>query len=120
MKHTDFLDFKDLSKKLRVLSIREDDNKNKVNWTDISEYKVEKKEDNKIFYKLSHCDETYRSITLNRIQVNVLNLPVEKLNKERPKVIALKYDNLVSLCSGKYPVVKSLDHVAFYRSLPHE
>lgn len=115
MEHTDFLDFKDLSKQLRVLSIREDDNKNKVNWTEISEFKVEKKEANKIFYKLSHCDETYRSITLKRNQESILNLSVGELNKERPK-----YHNLVSLCSGKDPVVKSLDHVAFYRSLPHE
>ncbi|CAG9771355.1 unnamed protein product [Ceutorhynchus assimilis] len=120
MEHTDFLDFKDLSKNLRILSIREDDNKNKVNWTDISEFKVEKKEPNKMFYKLSHCDGAYRSITLKRKQENIFNLPVEKLNKQRPKVTAIKYDNLVSLCSGKDPVVKSFDHIAFYRSLPHE
>lgn len=51
LENTDFLDFMGLSKSLRILSVRKDDERNNINWPSMVEYLLLKNEPNKIFFK---------------------------------------------------------------------
>nr|CAH7768380.1 unnamed protein product [Callosobruchus chinensis] len=59
----DFLDFKSLATDLRLLSVRQDDDGNTLDWTKMYEFKVEKSTPNKLYFKDTHLTETYRAIT---------------------------------------------------------
>lgn len=119
MMYRDFLDFKSLSKALRILSIRVSEAGKKVNWTDIMEVKVIKSSPRKIYFKCSHLDCTYDSIELKR-GISVCNRLVAHLNESPTKITKKKYDDLIALCSGENPVVRLPEYKEFYRSLPHE
>nr|CAH7753157.1 unnamed protein product [Callosobruchus chinensis] len=88
----DFLDFKSLATDLRLLSVRQDDDGNTLDWRKMYEFKVEKSTPNKLYFKDTHLTETYRAITLKkRCKVSLNDMCVQKLNKEPPKIAGDKY-----------------------------
>ncbi len=116
MDFKDFLDFKSYSKSLNILSVRKnDDGSGTINWTEIMEIRVIKTSPNTLFYKNSHCDDEYKSITLKKPGDNC----VSKLNPAPIKIAAAKYNDLISLCTGDVRVIRNNDHVEFYKNLPH-
>lgn len=119
MDYSDFLNFKKLSTDLKLLSIRKDDSGEPINWTEMVEYRVEKGEPFKLFFKNKHTDKNYRSLTLKRPVVSLLTGEISKLNTTPPKIPQNKYEDLVSLTTGDTPVIKLCEHTNFYKSLPH-
>ncbi|CAG9766085.1 unnamed protein product [Ceutorhynchus assimilis] len=117
LNYNDFLDYKTLSEDLRIKSIKTDDTGTEFKWSDVFEFLVKKKNPNKIFFKTSHVDKQYRSMSLKRQMRH--SLTVKKLNKEQRPLSLLKYENLMSLCSGLKPVISSPEDKLFYHSLPH-
>lgn len=69
------------------------------------------------FFKTSHLDNQYRSITLKRKTGGTITL--SKLNKEPKPISLLKYNDLMALCTGIKPVIRCPEDVLFYSSLPH-
>lgn len=114
----DFLDFKTFSENLRIRSIRIDDEGNSFKWTDMVEFNVRKNYLHKIFFKTSHLDQNYRSLSLKRQSVPLLEKQPNKLNKGPRPISLAKYNDLKALCSGN-KVIKLPEHVHFYKSLPH-
>lgn len=120
MNSSDFYDFKQLSKELKILKARKDNETGKeINWTEVVEVRVIKSDPRTIFFKTSHLQQRSRSITLKRVIPDPLKLPVKKLNKEPIPLSTEKYKDLISLCEGETPVVRNIDHVHYYQSLPH-
>lgn len=66
MQSKDFLDLMGQSRKLRVLTVWQGDEGEKVNWPSRVEFMVLKKEGRKLFFKTSHLCEVYSSISLAR------------------------------------------------------
>lgn len=123
MAFSDFLDFKTLSQDLRILSVRQSDemkpdSNDSLNWTKMSAIMVDKETNNKIFYKNSHMEETFQTISLQR-NVDISKMKVKKLNNARLKLPLKKYSSLMSLCVGSTPVIRIEEYQAFYRNLPH-
>lgn len=115
----DFIDFKLLSKDLRILSIRSDDQGGTVDWTRITEIMVKSNETNRIFFKTSHVQDEYRSLTLKqRYPINITD-ELPKLYSQTPKIAKDKYDDLLSLCQGSFLVIRVSEYVNFFKSLPH-
>lgn len=75
---------------------------------------------NKLFFKKSHLDKEYDSITLKRLEIGISNMQLNALNNEPPKIPKRKYEDLISLCIGQTPVVRLPECKQFYRSLPHD
>ena len=117
MQGEDFVDFKTLSKDLRIIDAGRDEG---FTWNSIMELKVLKSEPNKMFYKTSHLQNTYNVYSLKRITTSIENCTLKKLNEGAINISKQKYDDLVSLCSGPIPVVKLENHKMFYHSLPHD
>lgn len=115
----DFLDFKLLSKDLRILSVRSDDQGGTMDWTKVTEIMVKRNETNKIFFKTSHVQEEYRSLTLKQRHPMSVTDEVPKLYSQPPKIAKDKYDDLLSLCQGSFPVIRESEYVNFFKSLPH-
>ena len=115
----DFLDFKMMAKLLRILSVRVDDQGNSVNWTEMREVMVTKKDLTKIYYKKSHLVDDFNSISLKvRLQQDG-GLHPDKLYSGPPIIAKEKYDDLVSLCSGDLPVIRISEYGNFFKCLPH-
>lgn len=116
----DFLDFKQLSKDLRILTVRKSDLGNQVKWTDIMEIKVKKDSLEQIFFKESHHEKNYDSLSLKRNQQhNIKTYTFRRLNAGPNKISKDKYQDLVSLCSGFTPVIRQKEHQDFFNSLAH-
>lgn len=114
---SDFLDFKLLSKNLRILSIRSDDQGGTMDWTKVTEIMVNKNEANRIFFKTSHLQEEHRSLTLKqRHPMTAIGEP-PRLYSHPPKISKDKFDDLLSLCQGSFPVVRVPEYVNFFKSL---
>ena len=95
----DFLNFKKLSKDLRILSIRD----NNINWTEIVEVRVIKSEGRKIFFKNNHSDKSYLTLDSanlkRRAKTKEQYFPkVEKLNSGPRPIYKEKYADLMALC----------------------
>lgn len=114
----DFLDFKGMAKDLRILSVRQDDNGKALDWPSMAEFMVLKHEPDKVFFKSSHLEDEYRSITLPRKVSNPSCKP-KKLNNKTIKLSEAKYNDLISLCSGQTPLIRNQEHINFYKNLPH-
>lgn len=116
----DFLDFKDLSKNIRLLTIRKDNESgDTIDWTQICEYKVVKAYPDTIFFKKSHLDSNYRSLSIKRQNNNKLRERVNQVYSQPPKLSRDKYNDLMSLCQGDTPVIRREEYVQFYQALPH-
>ncbi|KAK3881690.1 hypothetical protein Pcinc_013882 [Petrolisthes cinctipes] len=120
LQHSDFQDYKTLANHLRIRSVREDDQGHDVVWLDMREVMVQKTDRDKLFFKTSHQQESYRSITLKRKWLSALdcNMP-SKLYSKPPKISKEKYDDLMSLCKAPLPMVRVAEYVSFFESLPH-
>lgn len=116
---SDFLNFKLLSQNLRILSVRQDDLINDFNWTKMVEFRVIRDQLTKLYFKTSHLEANYRSITLKRNVLDFLQGPVAALNKSPIKLSEKKYTDLMALCSGDKPPIKLPEYKQYYRSLPH-
>lgn len=116
----DFLDFKSFSKELRILTIRETDKGNNIKWTNIMEIMVTREYPTKIFFKNSHLENDYDSISLKRIKgCKISDYKLRPLNKEPTKIKIKKYQDLVALCTGQNPPVRHSEYQEYYKALPH-
>ncbi|XP_076453198.1 uncharacterized protein LOC143288506 [Babylonia areolata] len=116
----DFLDFKTLSKDLRILEARRSSgSEDSFNWNRVMELKVSKQHLDKVFYKTSHCDQEFKSLSLKRLQKDINKCDLRKLNAEANKISKEKHNDLLSLCLGTTPVVNIREHKSFYMNLPH-
>jgi len=122
LKTVDILDYKIVAHQLRILSIRKDDNGDPIDWTTMRQIVVKKSHGDKIFFADSHLKEGNRSLTLKRGLTNasLKGTSVPTLYQIPPKVSKEKFCDLMSLCQGQTPAVSMPEHVAFYKSLPHE
>jgi len=115
----DFLDFKQLSQTMRLLNSKTDDLGKAIQWAEMRVFRVDKYFDDKIFFKTSHLQQDYHSITL-RLRGSVSDLVVAPLNNSAPRLKKEKYLDLVSMCKGPLPVVSDPHDAKFYLDLPHE
>lgn len=120
MNWKDFKDFKLYSKTLRILKVRTSDSGKNINWTNIREILVKKTDPCKIFFKTSHLQNEFDSISLKRLSNNIRNLQLRPLNTEPPKISKCKFQDLSSLCRGDTPVVRLPEFQNFFLTLSHE
>lgn len=122
LQHDDFIDFKKLSTDLRILNVRRDsETDEEINWNNVMELKVDREHPATIFYKNSHTEEKlFKTITLKRQKNQVKDFSLEPLNREKPKIPAAKYADLVSLCQGDTPLITLGMHKNFFLSLQHD
>lgn len=120
LENKDFIDFMGQAKLLRTLSVRNDDNGEKLNWPSMVEYMVLKKEPNKIFFKTSHLSVVYRSLTLPRSNIDPSVKPRRLYKNDQPKMSKEKFDDLLGLCSGATSIIRGEENVLFYQHLRHE
>lgn len=120
MKFSDFLDFKSLSKELRILKVRKSESGCNINWTNMVEVMVKKSSPETIFFKTSHLTPTYDCIKLVRNTRSSRDMEVTSLNKKPVKITNTKYKDLMSLCTGKTPVVRLPEYQEFFKNLPHD
>lgn len=64
LRHDDFLDFKELSKSLRILSVKAANTGEKIKWTEMMEFRVQKQNLNQILFKTSHQQGDYKVLLL--------------------------------------------------------
>ena len=121
LRHDDILDFKELSKTLRVLSVKVADTGEAIRWTDVMEIKVQKQNLHQIFLKTSHLQKDYVVLSLKRQKNdnNIRSLKLAPQNYEPNKISKEKYLDLNSLCRGDTPIIKLSEHQDFYKLLPH-
>lgn len=121
--YNDFLNFKDFSQKIKLLQLRKDDQIGElVKWTHIMEFRVLKSRPGTLFFKTSHLEKDYRSITVKRHNFNYFRSDIETINNlpNDKRITKEKYEDLISMCSGDTPLIRNQEHVLFYRSLPHD
>lgn len=119
LEYADFLNFKQFSSDLKLLKLRKDNFGQNVNWTEMTEFSVVKSEPTTFFFKTSHSETVFRSITVNRNVSYFLKSEVSSLNKSCTKISKEKRDDLISLTLGDAPVIRLAEHVEFYKSLPY-
>ena len=121
MQFDDFLDFKTLSKELRILeACRASDTEESFAWSRVMELQVTKSKPDEILYKTSHFDKSYKVLSLKRLPKSVQEHSVQTLNTGLNNVSKEKCNDLVLLCSGSTPVIKQNEHKSFYISLLHD
>lgn len=121
LENNDLIDFKEVSKDLRILKERKDNETgDTINWTEIKEIRVQKSSPSLIEFKDSHNSDSYRSITLKRLSDKTFfDKAMKPLNQGPPKISIEKYKDLMALCEGTTPVVRCAEHVNYYKHLPH-
>lgn len=119
MEFADFLDFKKLSKDLRILNVNTAESGQSIKWNRIMEFRVVKKQPTTVFFKTSHLETQYQRLTLKRLTTNVKEVHPQQLNSEPIKISYLKYRDLKSLCDGDNPVIRLREYQEFYKNLPH-
>ncbi|GFR76856.1 hypothetical protein ElyMa_002224000 [Elysia marginata] len=123
MNFKDFLDFKGLSKELRISGSgrasgsKEDDF---GGWSNIMELKVAKQDPDKVFYKTNHSDTEYKIMSLKRLQKSVKDETLKSLKTGHTNISREKYTDIQALCSGTTPVVRIHEHKAYYTSQPQD
>lgn len=119
MENTDFLDFMRQAKRLRILSVRHDDNGAPLNWPSMTEYMVLKMEPRKIFFKSSHLSSEYRSLTLPRSDIAPTDKPKKLYKKNEPKISKEHFEEFIGMCNGETPIISGDENVLFYKHLRH-
>lgn len=120
MNVNDFYDFKSLSEKIRIKSVRKVETGEDVDWTKVKEVMVNKNNIAQLLVKNSHLADDYFVLPLKRNTLEVMSQSIPLLNKDLIKLSLLKYNYLVSLCTGLTPVVKDPIFQKYFRDLPHE
>lgn len=104
-----------------MLSLRKDNESGtSINWTEVVEFKVDKETPTSLYFKTSHTDVAYRSISIRRSQAKFLKEPIRPLNDSQIKISKPKFDDLLSLCSGDCPIIRFHEYQYYYKNLPHE
>ena len=93
MNFGDFIDFKSLSKDLRILDAKE----NTTHWNEIMELRVYKTQLNVIFYKTSHTRMDFNEIKLKRLKQNIEEFPLKMLNNKPNNISKEKWEDLRKL-----------------------
>ena len=71
----DFWDFKTLSKDLRILEARRSSgSEGTFNWNRVMELQVSKQHLDKVFYKTSHSEQEFKSLSLKRLKNALMNM----------------------------------------------
>lgn len=88
--YDNFRHFKDLASKLKLLQLKKGDDQTgeSFKWTDVMEFRVLRTQPTTLFFKTSHMETQYKSISLKRSYVHWLRTNVEQLNhslKKNPK-----------------------------------
>lgn len=83
------------------------------------ELEVKKSEPLKIYFKNSHLQQEFDSLTLKRQKLDLSKANLEILNSEAQKLKNEKYLDLKSLCEGMLPVVRVKEYQDFYLNIPH-
>ena len=97
IQYNDFWDYKQLSLDWRVLCSRRDSDADAtIKGNNVIVLTVTKEHRATIFYKNSHLESSYKTVTLKR---KANNFCLRKLNQDPPKVPTPKYNDLVSLLS---------------------
>ena len=112
----EFIDFKSLSKDLRILDAKD----NTEHWNDIMELRVSKIHPNVILYKTSHTQKDFNEIKLKRLKHSIEEFPLKMLNDKPNNISKEKWEDLNKLGTGDIPVVKNPDHKLFFINLPHD
>ena len=113
VKTTDILDWKTYSQDLSILKCRETDSGVDVDWTKFKQIQVSKESPLIIKFKNSHCEKVFHKLDLgkprNLRSAQNFSLPrptsPTPMYKSRPKLAAGKYQDLLSLCRGPFPVI---------------
>lgn len=113
----DILNFKDVSANMRILSQRTSDNGETIDWRKMAQMSIRKNELEKIFFKISHKQEMFDSISIPKKRTSFES--AKKVYDSPPKMSLPKWEDLKSLCVGESPVVTSVDVQNFYLNLPH-
>lgn len=118
----DFLDFKQLSKDLRILKEREIEGSTDfvLDWKQMAEIKITKQNLHEMQFKISHNEESYQKLLLKRQKVNLSKIKVAKLNSTALNITKAKYNDMLSLCQGSTPVIRSKEHKQFYELPPYK
>ncbi|XP_072181409.1 uncharacterized protein [Diadema setosum] len=125
----DKLDWRSYGQNLSILKCRKTSNGMPLDWKKIKQIRVAKNEDLPpvMMFKTSHVDKNFVTLELgssvclrSKSHRNPNNDMPTKLYRERPKLALGKYQDLLSLCTGNYPVIAQQDVVEFYQNLPHE
>ena len=112
MQYNDFWDYKQLSLDWRVLCSRRDSDADEtIKGNNVIVLTVTKEHPATYFYKNSHLESSYKTVTLKR---KANNFCLCKLNQDPPKVPTPKYNDLVSLCQGSTPLVRLDEHKNFF------
>lgn len=124
MQYNEFLDFKELSKNLRILKCRETTANEDLNWTNFMEIFVERnknptKKPYEIKFKNSHRENEYHTIELKGRSIKIKGYELRPSNKDPNKLEKDKYNDLISLCSGELAIIRLEDHKRFFVHLPH-
>ena len=114
----DILDYKVLAQSMGILRVRVSEEGTSVKWPGIMQLRVSKASPDTIQFKMSHQEQSFQTLRLS--QRRTVIAPLEKAYGENGLPIAsAKYDDLASLCNGTHPVIRSPEHVAFYRNIRH-
>ena len=98
MQFDDFLDFKTLSKELRILEARRaSDTEESFAWSRVMELQVTKSKPDEILYKTSSFDTSYKVLSLKRLPKSEQEHSVQTLNTGLNNVSKEKFSDLVSL-----------------------
>ena len=95
----DILDYKVLAQSMGILRVRVSEEGTSVKWPGIMQLRVSKASPDTIQFKMSHQEQSFQTLRLS----------------QRRTVIA----PLENLCNGTHPVIRSPEHVAFYRNIRH-
>jgi hypothetical protein len=95
-----FYDYKSLSRVIIRNRTKATDG-SVVNWLKVKWFKYEKQHPGKIFFKFDYADE-YKVIDVQGRGRKTVNMPyLKKVYAEPPKISALKYTDLKSLCTER-------------------
>ncbi|KAJ8892044.1 hypothetical protein PR048_004611 [Dryococelus australis] len=120
MQPTDFLDFKQFSKDMRLNSVKSALWYHEtIKWTKITELRVKKTDRQMIFFETYPSGRSYKCLSLKMQCAEALKEWPKPL-VELPKLPSNKYQDLLSLCQGQTPVIQSETHKDFNRQLHHE
>lgn len=121
---SDVLDWKQHSQRRGILRNRTSEDGLDIVWTKFMVIKVVREKEDSIFFKNSHTEESIHPLLIegsrrNRTVINVRDEPQCLYEGGSPKLYQGKYDDLMTLCQGRIPVIAHPDYQAFYRQLPH-
>ena len=118
----DILDWKSLAQQSGILRVRTSQEGQQIDWTKLMGLQVSKRSPRDVKFKMSHCDEAFAVISIGGLRRNdgyTSGLPEKLYKSGPPKLSQAKYQDFMSLCTGKTPTIWHPDYRKFYQTLPH-